>query len=187
MMTDIQRKRKPILPSVAAAVYKRGHWLCHWCKRPVILPQAMKLLEGELRQSGWTAPMALFHNNWTRDAAPLLDELGATLDHVIAHNRDGAHTLENFVTACAKCNVRKSDGELATWLQRDKRKPVKGKYGEPTAWDGLSGLFVVLASRVQGNLTMNDRAWLKALTENPSEPVAETVLASTAFRINGTH
>ena len=164
-MNQAQRKRKPITPSVAAAVYKRDHWLSHWCKRPVILPQAMKLLEKEIRQSGYTEPMALFHNNWTRDAAPLLDELGATVDHVIAHKRDGAHTRENFVTACAKCNVRKNDGELAAWVQRDKRKPVKGKYGEPIAWDGLSGLFVVLALRVPANLTMNDRAWLKALTQ----------------------
>jgi hypothetical protein len=110
--------------------------------------------------------MALFHSNWTRDRAPLLDELGATVDHVVAHNRDGEHTLENFVTACAKCNVRKSDGELVTWLQRDKRNPVRGKYGEPTAWDGLSGLFVVLAQRNPDKLTVNDRAWLKALAEN---------------------
>ena len=110
--------------------------------------------------------MALFHNNWSRDGAPLLDELGATVDHIVAHKRDGAHTQENFVTACAKCNVRKSDGELAAWLQRDKRKPVKGKYGEPIAWDGLSGLFVVLAWRVPANLTMYEQAWLKALTRS---------------------
>ena len=174
-MIDSQRKRKPIPPSVAAAVYKRDRWLCHWCKRPVIFPPAMKLLEKELRQSGWTEPMALFHNNWTRDQAPLLDELGATVDHVVAHGRDGAHSLENFVTACAKCNVRKSDGELAAWLQRDKRKPVKGKYGEPTAWDGLSGLFVVMATRVPSSLTMNDRAWLKALALKHYDATPQTM------------
>lgn len=163
-MNETQRKRKSIPPPVAAAVYKRDHWLCHWCKRPVILAPAMKLLEGEIRQSGWTQPIALFHNNWTRYDSPLLDELSAMVDHVIAHKRDGAHSLENFVTACARCNTRKSDRELADWLKRDKRKPVKGKYGEPIAWDGLSGLFVMLALRVPANLTMNERAWLKALT-----------------------
>lgn len=168
-MNEAQRKRKPIPPSIAAAVYSRDHWLCHWCKRPVILPQAMKLLERELSGAGWTGPMALFHPNWTRDRAPLLDELGATVDHVVAHQRDGAHTLENFVTACAKCNVRKNDGELVAWLQRDKRNPVRGKYGEPTAWDGLSGLFVVLAVRFPESLTVTDRAWVKALTENPAD------------------
>lgn len=131
----------------------------------------MKLLELDLRQSGWTGSLALFHPNWTRDKAPLLDELGATVDHVIAHERGGAHALENFVTACAKCNVRKSDGELVAWMKRDKRNPVKGKYGEPTAWDGLSGLFVVLAARLPEALTLNDRAWLKALAAN-HEPTA---------------
>lgn len=166
---ETERKRKPIPPSIAAAVYKRDQWLCHWCKRPVILPQAMKLLEHDLRRSGWAQPMALFHNNWSRDGAPLLDELGATVDHVIAHKRDGVHSAENFVTACAKCNVRKNDRELNTWVQRDKRNPVKGKYGEPQAWDGFSGLFVVFATRFPEILTVNDRAWLKALTEAVSD------------------
>ena len=165
LMIENGRKRMPIPPLVAAAVYRRDHWLCHWCLRPVILPQAMKLLEKDIRRSGWTGTMALFHPNWSRDGAPLLDELGANVDHVAAHTLRGDHALENFVTACAKCNTRKGNNELVRWEQRDKRKPIKGKYGEPRAWDGFSGLFVVLAQRDPSVLTANDRAWLKALTD----------------------
>ena len=112
--------------------------------------------------------MAIFHERWTRDGAPLLDELGATVDHVIAHKRQGDHTIENFVTACARCNGRKNDKDLLAWTRREKRNPVKGKYGEPHAWDGFAGLFVMLARRAQPNeLTSTDRAWLKVLTEPP--------------------
>ena len=57
------------------------------------------------------------------------------------------------------------------WLKRDKRNPVKGKYGEPTDWDGLSSLFVVLAARLPEALTQNDRAWLKSLAAT-HEPTA---------------
>lgn len=163
-MIDGNRKRQAIPPATAAEVFRRDEWLCHWCRRPVILAQAMKFLRHELEQCGWTASPALFHPNWSRDGAPLLDELGATVDHVIAHKRDGAHSAENFVTACAKCNVRKNDRELRTWITRDKRNPVKGKYGEPRTWDGLSSVFVVLAKRYPSMLSVTDREWMTALT-----------------------
>ena len=31
-----------------------------------------------------------------------------TLDHVIPHRQNGAHTWENVVTACRRCNLRKA-------------------------------------------------------------------------------
>jgi 5-methylcytosine-specific restriction endonuclease McrA len=156
-------KRKPIPPRVAAAVYRRDLWLCRWCKKPVILPQAVKLLNLELKHSGWTAPLALFDDHWSRAGAPLLDELGATVDHVKAHILGGPHEIENFVTACARCNARKSSTPLDEWEARNKPKPVRGSRGEPIHWDGLSSLFVILAKRTQHELTTTDRLWLKEL------------------------
>jgi hypothetical protein len=40
---------------------------------------------------------------------------------------------------------------------------VKGKYGEPQHWDGLSSLFVVLARENPERLTALERGWLREL------------------------
>jgi hypothetical protein len=73
---------------------------------------------------------------------------------------------DNLVTACAKCNGRKSAAPLEGWNQRVIRKPIKGKYGEPKAWDGLSEVFVMLAVRHLSKLTAGEREWLKALQKS---------------------
>jgi hypothetical protein len=53
---------------------------------------------------------------------------------------------------------------LDEWGKRPQRKPIKGKYGEPQHWDGLTALFVVLAQRDRSGLTLSERDWLKVLT-----------------------
>ena len=109
------------------------------------------------------ANLAYYHPHGTRRDAPLLDELGAAIDHIQAFSTGGACSQENFRTACWKCNVRKSDAPLTTWEQRGKRSPVKGKYGEPKDWDGLAALFILLAERDRSRLTASERDWLRAL------------------------
>jgi hypothetical protein len=52
---------------------------------------------------------------------------------------------------------------VADWDQRHKNKPVKGKYGEPQHWDGLSSVFIMLAGRFPEKLTSGEKEWLKAL------------------------
>jgi hypothetical protein len=59
--------------------------------------------------------------------------------------------------------MRKSAAALEEWEKRKKRKPIKGKYGEPKDWDGLASVFVMLAERNQATLTVDERDWLKAL------------------------
>lgn len=84
------------------------------------------------------------------------------VDHVEAFSKGGAHDETNFVTACNKCNARKNNVVAAEFQQAVPARPVKGKYGEPQHWDGLSALFVVLA-RARKDLTMSEKAWLGAL------------------------
>ena len=98
----------------------------------------MRLLEREMRKAGRTEPLAYFHAHGTRDGAPLLDELWGVIDHAEAFSTGGANSEENLVTACNKCNGRKSSASLIKWGGRVMRKPVKGKYGEPQHWDGLA-------------------------------------------------
>jgi 5-methylcytosine-specific restriction endonuclease McrA len=158
-----QIRRAALSKPVQLSIFRRHGWLCRWCNKPVIFAPAMKFLELELRDSGLTAPLAYYHAHWTRATAPLLDELGAVLDHVTAFSVGGECAIENLVTACAKCNGRKSAAPLENWNQRVIRKPIKGKYGEPQVWDGLSAVFKLLAERRPNRLTAGEREWLRAM------------------------
>ena len=93
----------------------------------------------------------------------MLDLLGAVIDHIEAFSAGGASDIENLATACNKCNGRKSAATLDNWGARPMEKPVKGKYGEPEHWDGLSSLFVMLAQRDPTILTVSEKEWLRAL------------------------
>lgn len=176
-MPPLNRRRRAALPkSVQLAIYCRDGWLCRWCAKPVIFAPAMKLLELELKSAGDDSPLAYYHLHWTRANAPLLDELGAVLDHVAAFAKGGRCEESNLVTACAKCNGRKSAAPLAEWNQRDIRQPIHGKYGEPRAWDGMSGVFTALAERHLSQLTRGDAQWLAAL-----KATSPSALLSTRF------
>src|SRR5208283_3263657 len=109
-----------------------------------------------------------YHAHGTRDGAPLLDELWAVIDHVAAFSTGGADSEDNLATACNKCNGRKNAMPLPDWDKRPKRKPIKGRYGEPEHWDGLSSLFVMLAQRDPIGLRPAEKDWLKALTSKKS-------------------
>jgi 5-methylcytosine-specific restriction endonuclease McrA len=124
--------------------------------RPVIFGPALKYLHRFVRDNGVNEPLAYHDDHWTRRNAPLLDHMGAVIDHLEAHSRGGPDRLANLVTACNKCNARKSDGQ-----PRELRRPIKGKYGEPEHWDGLSTLFVILVDEKKASPT--ERDWLKHL------------------------
>jgi hypothetical protein len=123
----------------------------------------MKLLEREIRGAGNGNQLAYYHAHWTRAGAPLLDLLGAVIDHIEAVSVGGANAIENLATACNKCNGRKSAAPLDKWGARQIEMAVKGKYGEPRNWDGLSSLFVMLAQRDAAVLTAGEKGWLRAL------------------------
>jgi len=107
---------RPLLSkALNVAVFRRDGWLCCWCKRPVIFAPVMKYLELEYRKAGDAGRVAYYHAHWTRDGAPLLDELGAVIDHIKA---GGANDMDNLATACNKCNGQKSDSALDQWRTR---------------------------------------------------------------------
>jgi hypothetical protein len=123
----------------------------------------MRMLERLVRLSGYDGRLAYHDPRWRRDRAPLLDHLGAVVDHREAFARGGAHDVSNFVTACNKCNARKNTAPIDAFTSRSPLGPVKGKYGEPTAWDGMSTVFVVLAKNNAADLSDREREWLSAL------------------------
>jgi hypothetical protein len=133
----------------------------------------MRRLDRIVRDSGFDGPLAYWHPNWSRKNAPLLDYLGANVDHVEAHSKGGVHGPENFVTACNKCNMRKNDSNAADFGKRLPLHKVRGKYGEPTDWDGFSALFIVLVERDQAAANSSELPWLRALTVAKTAPVVE--------------
>jgi 5-methylcytosine-specific restriction endonuclease McrA len=110
--------RPPMPRALQVAVFRRDGWLCYWCKQPVIFAPTMRLLELELRKSGFEGNIAYHHPGWARAGAPLLDQLGATIDHKEASSIGGAGSLDNLATACWKCNVRKNAKTLEIWDAR---------------------------------------------------------------------
>ncbi len=161
---EAKRKRATLSKELQVAFFRRDGWLCCWCKRPVIFGPVMKYLEREVKSAGHDEPLAYYHAHWTPDGSPLMDELGAVVDHVEAFASGGSCEEQNLVTACCKCNGRKNSAPLDAWNQREKRSPIKGKYGEPQHWDGLSTVFIALAESYPTHLTPGEKGWLRALT-----------------------
>lgn len=120
-------------------------------------------MEQFVRHRGYLGELAYNHQNWSRDKAPLLDELGAVIDHIHAHSLKGTNDESNLATSCNKCNTRKSASSADDFSIKSPLRRVRGKYGEPQYWDGLSAVFVVLIEQVPEAASQSDLEWLQAL------------------------
>ena len=89
--------------------------------------------------------------------------MGAVIDHIEPHSHGGPDALENLATACNKCNASKSDSASGDFSKKSPRQRIKGKYGEPENWDGLSTLFVILVERAPDKAGASELDWLKHL------------------------
>jgi len=124
--------------------------------------------------------VAYWDERWRRDQSPLLDQLAASIDHVQALSKGGEHSEANFATICVKCNVRKGTRTREQYIALDAPRIVKGKYGEPTAWDGLAAVFVMLARDSIRPLTAGENGWLRALEGWYESQLANRALHPTA-------
>lgn len=86
-----------------------------------------------------------------------------SLDHVVPRSRGGAHTWENVVSACGRCNHLKADRGVAELGWRLRRPPVA-----PTgaAWRVVGARR--LDPRWRPFLGVDDDAWGEALWETPA-------------------
>ncbi len=173
--SDPTPPRAPISRDLQVDVFRRDGWICRWCGRPVIFAPALKYLEEFARNEGFGGPLAYHDPRWRRDRAPLLDHLGAVIDHVEAHSRGGSADAENFVTSCNKCNTRKSDTPVQDFTRRLPAHRIKSRYGEPQHWDGLSTIFTILVQRQSANATASERNWLRALNRGLAQVARESL------------
>src|SRR5688500_13137466 len=98
--------RAPIPYRVQAEVFFRDGWLCSHCRRPTIFHLALKLMSEAVSADFPGKALAYWHPQWRRDASKLLDELGASVDHVRAFARGGAH---DWFRVPAAANGRSND------------------------------------------------------------------------------
>jgi hypothetical protein len=126
-----RRSRPKISYDDQVKVFFRDGWICQYCHRPTVFGYALKHMEEFVKAQGFPRPTA-YYNFWCRrDLSPLLDHLSAVIDHVEPFAKGGAHSIENFVTACNKCNMRKSTESVKEIAKKEFGKPVKSRYGEP--------------------------------------------------------
>ena len=133
-MATPRRARTPLSYALQVRVFRRDVWLCRWCHRPVVFAPALKFLDGLARDRGHEGPLAYHHKQCRRDQPPLLDHLGAVIDHVEAFSTGGAHDETNFVTACNNCNAWKSSSSADAFKRAAPAHAVKGKYGDGHAY-----------------------------------------------------
>lgn len=158
----ITRSRRTIPKELQVSIFRRDRWLCHLCKRPVIFAPAMKYLQRDLEESHF-ADLAYWRFAYHRQGAPLLDELAAVIDHIEVFSGGGLDVAENLATACNRCNMTRNNSELRKWLDKRPIRRIRGKYGEPDAWDGFSSLFLHLAKKYAADLTASEKEWCRVL------------------------
>ena len=159
----VKTQRRPIPIATQIDVYFRDRWLCHLCHRPVILHLALKHAAQAVHRVLPKAPLAYWAGTWSRDGAPLLDELAASIDHVEPLAQGGADDISNYAAVCARCNARKSARRDAEYIEAARPWKVKGKHGEPAHWDGLSSLYVALVKEGGHRLSPTERRWYELL------------------------
>jgi len=157
----VVRTKIPIATQVH--VLFRDGWICHWCHRPTIFAPALKYVERLVEDNHYQRKVAYYDLRYRRDRAPLLDHLAAVIDHIQPYSKGGSHNEENLVTACNKCNARKSDRPANDYAEENPEKHVKSRYGEPRFWDGLASLFVIIGQQKEKQLTLQEREWLREI------------------------
>ena len=155
----------PISMADEAKVLRRDRWLCQYCGAPVVFAPAMRMVQlwtADHGAPGSPVP-AYYHPNWSRDRAPLLDWLGAVVHRRLAESRGGGTDLSNLVTACSRCVAQKKDTPEDEFLQTHPRQPPSTN--EPTGWDGLSTMFLLLAPNYFRAVSDDEREWLAVLKQ----------------------
>jgi hypothetical protein len=137
--------RIAITPEQSLRVWTADRWTCRYCEELVFFPPAFRAMARRFGNHGY------FHPNWKADESPLLIRRGASVDHVVAVTRGGAHGEANFVTACWECNLKKSNAD--GWAPSAETSSHRG-------WDGMLAVFKGL---VAADPDAAERRWLKAI------------------------
>ncbi len=142
-------KRKTIQQKMQLMVWIRDGWTCRYCGKEVFFAPTLKLLEELSPHHGYYDA----HGN-ERKMISLFAHRWASVDHDIPHSKGGEDSLNNYITACWRCNNTMKDKTY------EQGKPIPRKIDEvkqKPGWDGMSSLYLVLNEKQD--------VWTKLLKE----------------------
>lgn len=140
----VAASRLPISEEMALRTWAADAWTCRYCEELVFFPPAFRAMARQFGNAGY------YHKNWKAEASPLLIRRGASVDHIVAVTRGGAHESVNFVTGCWECNLRKSNND--GWTAKPQR--ARG------SWDGMLAVFKGLTVERPDE---SERRWWRAI------------------------
>ena len=124
-------KCKKIPERAQLEIWKRDKWTCRYCGEPVIFAPTLKILSEMNPNSGY------YHKNGNESRMlPLLARRWASIDHITPRSKGGTDSLDNYVTACWRCNDKMGN--------RTKNKTLKEIVNYNYNWDGLSSLYNII-------------------------------------------
>jgi hypothetical protein len=163
--------RPAISVETAAAVYFRDGRIRALCHRPTVFHLAFKYADS-LR------PLVCRMWSWPTFIRTGVETLRLCLTNSVLVSTTFTRTREAVRTIpqtsrrrVGSVNTRKSAREKTEYVEANPPHRVSGKYGEPTRWDGLSCVFVVLARESCERLTVTEMHCLHTLEAHLSGAV----------------
>ena len=112
-------------------VFYRDYWHCRYCLEPVFFNPTLKLLNDLSPGHGY------YHaHGKTGETLTLFQWRFASADHVLPVAEGGENTGDNLVTACWRCNLRKSDGNPSEFQLQEVPADLADLH-----WDGLASIY----------------------------------------------
>lgn len=132
-------------------VFIHDGWLCHICRGPLVFDLALRQMQQWVSSEFPGRPFAYWDGaGWPRMTSPMLDDRAAMVDHSGSVPR----------SVCARCRSRKGDKSTADYLAGTELYLPKK---DPTDWDGMASVFVLLASQDEAALNDRERESLRVL------------------------
>ena len=145
------RRAVVLLLTAKAVAVADGDAVLHAASRAVPVPSVVRLTRFVRVPYRATVPLtrkAVFARDGGR--CVYCGAIATSLDHVVPRSRGGAHTWENVVSACGRCNHVKADRGVAELGWRMRRTPsapsgaawrvVGARRIDPRWWPFLDGL-----------------------------------------------
>lgn len=129
--------RLPISKQDYLTVFRRDVWSCRYCGDAVFFTPLLKVLNELNPGHGYFHP-----NGKTGAVLDIFQWKWATVDHIIPVSAGGQNTLDNYVTACWKCNLT-----LSNRVEGKAKPEVKSINDQNMGWDGFSGLYLKLGPK----------------------------------------
>lgn len=126
--------RKNVPWKVQVLIWKRDNWHCRYCNVPVFFNPTLKLFD-KLNQGH----MYYHKNGRTGKLLSLFQWSMASVDHIVPVSFGGSNMLDNYVTACWRCNLNYGNKT---------NKPLPKRIIN-SSWDGFFGIYSRISKMIK--------------------------------------